>query len=61
MARKRLTGTDLASCLQISQQSASDRLTGKVRVSLDEVAEIATWLGVDVVDLVRRERVAVSA
>lgn len=58
MARKRLTGVELAECLNVSQQSASDRLTGKVRMSLDETYLVAQWLEVDVADLFPRAEVA---
>lgn len=52
MARQRKTGVELASHLQISQQSASRRLTGETDFDLDEVASIAEWLDVDLYQLI---------
>ena len=43
----RLTGVQLADALGCSQQSASDRMVGRVPLSLDELATVCDWLGVD--------------
>lgn len=52
MARQRKTGTGLAEVLHCSQQSASRRLSGAQRLDLDELAVIADWLGVTLLDLI---------
>lgn len=46
MARQRKTGTQLASLLECSQQSASRRMNGEVDMTLDELSVITNWLGV---------------
>ena len=48
MARQRKTGIELASLLDLSQQSASRRVNGETDIDLDELEVIAGWLGVDV-------------
>jgi antitoxin component HigA of HigAB toxin-antitoxin module len=50
LARRGLKGVDLAACLECSQQSASDRLNGRVKFTLDELDRIATWVGVSPTD-----------
>ena len=48
MARQRKSGVELASVLNLSQQSVSRRLNGDTDISLDEIAVIADWLQVPV-------------
>lgn len=48
MARQRKTGIELASLLNLSQQSASRRMNGETDIDLDELEVIAGWLGVNV-------------
>lgn len=52
MARQRKTGVDLAGVLNLTQQSVSRRLNAETDISLDELAQIADWLGVSVYDLI---------
>ena len=54
MARQRRTGRDLASVLQISQQSASRRMNGETDMSLDEIATVSDWLGLSPTALFER-------
>lgn len=61
MARQRKTGIELASLLKCSQQSASRRLNGDVDINLDEVAKIATWLGLSLVELIERTELTPEA
>lgn len=42
---------DLAGVLGVSQQSVSKRLTGKVPFDVNELATVADWLGVSVMQL----------
>lgn len=52
MARQRRSATELAAFLSCSVSSATRRLNGEVSMSLDEIALIATWLGVPFEQLV---------
>ena len=52
LARQRRTQTDLAAELGLSQPSVSQRLSGQVPMTVDEVARIADWRGVPVSVLV---------
>lgn len=45
LARRKLTSLDLARVLDTSQSSAARRLSGEVGLDLDELATIASWLG----------------
>ncbi len=60
MARQRKTGVELASLLQISQQSASRRMTGERVFDLDEIAEVAQWLGLSPIDLLPKTQAVAS-
>lgn len=56
MARRRRKQTELAAVLGISQSGASNRMSGKVPLTVNELYSIAEWLDVDVtVLLARRE------
>lgn len=48
MARHRKTSLDLANVLNVSQSSASRRMTGEKSLDLDEVEVIAEWLNIPV-------------
>lgn len=48
MARQKRTGVELAQLLKCSQQSVSRRLSAETSIDLDELAQIADWLGVDI-------------
>ena len=61
MARKKKTGVELASVLQISQQAASRRMLGEVSLDLDELVLVADWLEVDFLDLLPASVVARAA
>lgn len=61
MARQRKTGVELASVLDLSQQSASRRLTGESGLDVDELAMIADWLKVPVARLLPTSDQQVSA
>lgn len=61
MARKKKTGVELASVLQISQQAASRRMLGEVSLDLDELVLVADWLEVDFLDLLPASVVARTA
>lgn len=50
-ARKQMHGTDLVPVLAISQNSVSRRMTGKQPFTVDELADVADALGVEVADL----------
>jgi len=54
MARQRKSGIELASLLNLSQQSVSRRLNAETDFSLDELAAVADWLGVPVLSLIGR-------
>lgn len=54
MARQRKSGIELASLLNLSQQSVSRRLNAETDFSLDELAVVADWLGVPVLSLIGR-------
>jgi transcriptional regulator with XRE-family HTH domain len=58
LARRRLTQTDLAAALGLSQQAASRRLAGKVPFDIDELSRVADLLRVRLVDLLPAERVS---
>jgi len=51
MARQRMTGTQLAQELDVSQMWVSDRLRGVTPIDLNELELIASILGVAVLDL----------
>lgn len=46
MARQRRTQTELAEHLDMSQQAVSRRMTGELAWDVDEITDIADWLGV---------------
>jgi transcriptional regulator with XRE-family HTH domain len=52
MARQRKTQADLAEVLGLSQMAVSRRLNAEVDTSLDEIADIAEWLGVTFAQMV---------
>lgn len=52
MARQQKTQADLAATLGLSQGQVSQRLHGRIVWSVDEVAKIADWLGVDPANLI---------
>lgn len=51
MARRRLSQTELAGVLGISQTAVSRRLSGDTRFSVDELLKVAGWLGVPAASL----------
>lgn len=53
-ARRRLTQTALAGKLGISQEALSRRLTGRVPISVDELVDYASALGVSPSELLTR-------
>lgn len=53
MAEQKRSGVDLAKHLHISQQSASRRVSGDQPFSLNELFEVAVWLRISIVDLIR--------
>ncbi len=53
MARRRITQTELASHLDMSQSMLSNRLTGKLAFNVDELASIAAALEVDIAVLMQ--------
>lgn len=57
-AKKRITGIQLAEAVGVSQQSMSRRMTGSLPFSIDELAEVARVLQVDVADLLPTQRSA---
>lgn len=52
LARRRVTQTQLASVLGIPQPAVSRRLGGKVPFSIDELADLAAYLGMPVASLI---------
>ncbi|QPK81150.1 helix-turn-helix transcriptional regulator [Schaalia sp. ZJ405] len=46
MSRQKKTSNDLAFTLNISQSSASRRMTGEVSLDLDDLDTISQWLNV---------------
>ena len=48
LARRKIPQARIADRLGISQQSVSERLNGKTRISVDELFSIADEIGVDV-------------
>lgn len=61
MARRRRTQRQLAEVLGISQTQVSRRLLGEISFNVDELALVATFLGMTVADLVGGERAASAA
>ena len=55
LARRRLTGSDLAKAIGLTQGSLSRRTTGVQPFSIDELHDVADFLGVSVVDLLGHE------
>lgn len=51
LADKGKTQTDLAAHLGVTQQWVSRRLTGAVAFDIDELGQVADWLGVPVTTL----------
>lgn len=60
MARHSKSGADLASVLKVSQSSASRRMTGETALSLDDLEEIAAWLGIPLSRLLGSDTSAVE-
>lgn len=56
IARRRWTQSQAAVRLGLSQQALSDRLTGRSRVSIDELGRIADALRLDPADLLARPK-----
>lgn len=54
MARRQLRQSDLGTALGWSQQKVSHLLNAKRQWKVDEVAEVATYLGVTALDLTGR-------
>ena len=54
LARRRLSATELAQRMGVSQSYLARRMTGAQPLSLDDLQRIATALGVNVVDLIPR-------
>ena len=54
LARRRITGRDLAAKLRVSRSWVSYRLTGTTEISLSDLEQIAAALEVDVSDLLPR-------
>jgi len=52
MARQRVSGSKLAGRLGIAQQSLSARLIGRVAITIDDLADIAEALDVELSSLV---------
>lgn len=53
MARRRVTQSDLASALNMSQPAVSRRLNGTVDFTVSELTTVAALLGLDASDLLR--------
>lgn len=54
MARARRTQVEACGVLGISQPSLSRRLAGEVAFSVDELIDLAGWLGVDFSSLIQQ-------
>jgi DNA-binding Xre family transcriptional regulator len=54
LARRRVTGRDLAAQLQVSRSWVSYRLTGTTAIDLNDLERIAKALGVEIIDLLPR-------
>lgn len=55
IGRRRMNQAALARALDVKPMWVSDRMTGRVRLSLDDLARIAHALNVNVVDLLPRD------
>lgn len=55
IGRRRMNQAALARALDVKPMWVSDRMTGRVRLSLDDLARIAAALNVSVVDLLPRD------
>lgn len=53
MGRRRVTQTQLAAGLHLSQAAVSRRLHGEISFNVEELAVVAEMLGVTVIDLLR--------
>lgn len=56
LGRKRMRQADLARALGVGPMWVSDRMTGRTRLTIDDLDRIATALGVGIVDLLPRDR-----
>lgn len=56
IGRRRMNQAALARALDVKPMWVSDRMTGRVRLTLDDLARIADALDVSVVDLLPRDR-----
>ena len=61
LARRRLTQRQLAEVLGVSQTQVGRRLTGEIALNVDELALVATFLGMPVAELVGGGRAASAA
>jgi hypothetical protein len=62
LARQKKTAGEMASVLGITAHTAGRRLNGDVPFNVVEIAIIARWLGLSVIELMRRaEDVAVAS
>lgn len=57
VARRRLSQEDMARYLGMSQQAVSDRLRGKVKLTISDLGRFADMFGVDAMDLLSGPRV----
>lgn len=56
IGRRRMNQAALARALDVKPMWVSDRMTGRVRLTLDDLARIADALNVGIVDLLPRDR-----
>lgn len=56
LGRKRMRQADLARALGVGPMWVSDRMTGRTRLTIDDLDRIANALGVGIVDLLPRDR-----
>lgn len=52
MAKRKLTGGDLANFLKVHRSTASRRVSGESDLTIDEIVDIAAWLDVPVTRLI---------
>lgn len=52
MAKRKLTGADLAHFLNVHRSTAARRVNGESDLTIDEIVDIAAWLDVPVTRLI---------